>query len=194
MTLFYTGEQYKISSFSGWSYINREHVWPNSRGTGKSGPGSDKHMQRPCEQKINSTRSSYDFGNVTGGKDLGASNPTNKGCYVGGGKFEPKDEFKGDAARIIFYMAMCYDKLELARPSDTSRFNYFTGSNYHGDFEDLYEWATDVSIDPVSKLEMNRNNVIDIKYQHNRNPFIDHPEFIEMIYDKTYSGAGALND
>jgi endonuclease I len=39
---------------------------------------------------------------------------------------------------------------------------------------------------------MNRNNLIDQKYQHNRNPYIDHPEFLEMIYSKDYTGPGAL--
>ena len=44
----------------------------------------------------------------------------------------------------------------------------------------------------VSDYEVNRNNLVDQLYQHNRNPFIDHPEFIVMIYDKTYDGPGAL--
>ena len=193
MTLMYTGEQYSIRSFSGWTYINREHTWPNSRGSGKTGPGSDKHMQRPCEQKINSTRGSLDFGDAHNGKDLGAENSKNAGCYKSSSRFEPKDDFKGDTARIIFYMATCYSNFALDKPSD-SRYNFFPKSNQHGDFDDLYQWATDPSIDPVSKFEMSRNNQVDIEYQHNRNPFIDHPEFIEMIYDKNYSGPGALLD
>ena len=62
-----------------------------------------------------------------------------------------------------------------------------------GDFDVLYRWATDASIDPINKFEMVRNNKVDISWQHNRNPFVDHPEFIQMIYDKNYSGPGALN-
>lgn len=192
LVLAYTGERYPVSSFNGWTYTNREHTWPNSRGVGKSGPGADKHMQRICEQKINSKRSNMDFGEVN--RSTGeALTGINAGNYVGNGYFEPKDEFKGDTARIIFYMATMYDKLELERPDNTSLFNYWSASYYHGDFEALYKWAT-TSIDPVSDFEVNRNNVVDVSYQHNRNPFVDHPEFIIMIYDKNYDGPGALLD
>ena len=48
-------------------------------------------------------------------------------------------------------------------------------------------------LDPVDDHEMNRNNYI-YEIQGNRNPFIDHPEFINMIYDDEYAGSGALND
>lgn len=192
LVLAYSGERYPVSQFNGWTYVNREHTWPNSRGVGKSGPGADKHMQRICEQKINSSRGNLDFGEVdraTGQAFTGI----NAGNYKGNGYFEPKDEFKGDTARIIFYMATMYSSLELERPDNTSLYNYWSASYYHGDFEALYKWAT-TDIDPVSDFEVNRNNVVDSMYQHNRNPFVDHPEFVIMIYDKTYSGPGALED
>jgi hypothetical protein len=41
--------------------------------------------------------------------------------------------------------------------------------------------------DPVSQKEIDRNNVIYSQYQHNRNPFIDHPEYARMIWDPTWN-------
>ena len=43
----------------------------------------------------------------------------------------------------------------------------------------LLEWH---ELDPVSEKEINRNNIIFDDYQHNRNPFIDHPEFAARIW------------
>lgn len=196
--LCYTQERYTVSSLSNFSgYVNREHIWPNSRGVGKDGPGADKHMQHPCEKDINGRRSNLDFGTVkgtSGAVDLGASNSINKGNYYNSKYFEPADFFKGDVARTVFYMATCYSSLEVSGTNiNTSLFNTYSSTYGLGNFNDLYSWATS-GIDPVDDFEVNRNNLIDQKYQHNRNPFVDHPEFIIMIYDKTYNGAGALND
>lgn len=202
--LTYEGSYPKSTSF------NKEHTWAKSIGNfGTSqGPGTDMHHLRPSNNYLNSTRSNYDFETVTNGKDCGTafswSRNTMKGNKVTSGAFEPKDDFKGDVARMIFYMATRYDSgdsydLEVGINGsisgiDTSLYNTFgSGVGIHGNFNDLYLWAT-TSIDPVSDFEVNRNNVIDISYQHNRNPFIDHPEFVIMIYDKNYKGKGALNE
>jgi len=56
----------------------------------------------------------------------------------------------------------------------------------HGKFSALYQWHQD---DPPDEFEMNRNEVI-YSYQHNRNPFIDHPEYLILIYDPS----NAVND
>jgi hypothetical protein len=39
----------------------------------------------------------------------------------------------------------------------------------------------------VSQKEIDRNNAIYEDYQHNRNPFVDHPEYANMIWDPTWS-------
>ena len=193
---------------------NKEHTWAKSHGNfGTSkGAGSDIHNLRPCHNNLNSTRNNFDFGEVEAHNSSTSiiskydwARKTMEGDYIGDNQygervFEPKDEFKGDVARIIFYMAVRYDgngevDLEVEGHIDTNRYYNFTSGTegLHGNFEDLYKWAT-TSIDPVSDFEVSRNNIIDEKYQHNRNPFIDHPEFLIMIYDKTYNGPGALND
>ena len=202
---FYQGS---ITEASARTKISREHVWAKSHGSfDKINPmNGDYHNLRICHTNMNTTRGNNDFGIVSGGTDLGtggyswsASNMI--GNKVGNNLFEPKDEFKGDAARIIFYMAARYDgengesDLEVNQVvgsyNTSLYYDYTSGaSGLHGNFSDLYQWNID---DPVSDYELHRNNVIDQKYQHNRNPFIDHPEFIIMIYSKAYTGSGALN-
>lgn len=190
MHFIYTGITSKDTSF------NKEHVWAKSHGgfDTKKPAGSDLHNLRPCNSNLNSTRGNLDFD--MGGTLLSQYNGNNRR----GSTFEPSDFSKGDVARTIFYMAVRYEgdgepQLEVESPSDTTRFyDYSSGaSGVHGNFDALYDWATS-GIDPVDDQEVKRNNIIYSDYQHNRNPFIDHPEFIIMIYDKTYNGAGALND
>ena len=178
---------------------NKEHVWAKSHGDfGTSMPmGSDMHNLHPCDNSLNSTRGNLDF--AEGGEVLSKYNGNNR--RNSNVSFEPSDFSKGDTARTIFYMAVRYEgdvsgekDIEVSSPS-SSRYNDFSSSasGVHGKFDDLYKWAIS-GIDPVDDHEVYRNNIIYEKYQHNRNPFIDHPEFVEMIYDKEYSGAGALLD
>ena len=186
--------------------FNKEHTWAKSHGNfGETrGIGSDLHNLRPCNANLNSTRGSLDFGTVSSHVSTNniskfswaTSDMSNN--FINGTYFEPKDEFKGDIARMIFYMATRYESednydLEVGGQIDSTRYRSFVSgaTGKHGNFNDLYKWATSGQ-DPVSNFEVNRNNVIDSEYQHNRNPFIDHPEFIIMIYDTTYNGPGAL--
>lgn len=193
INLIYTGSADKNTGF------NKEHVWAKSHGKfgTSTGPGSDLHNLRPCIDRLNSIRGNLDF--AEGGNER----TEYPGNYVKDGvSFEPRDDFKGDVARTIFYMATRYEgsegsypDLELDSPSDKTRYLDLskTAKGVHGEFDDLYKWATSGQ-DPVDNYEVNRNNIIYDKYQHNRNPFVDHPEFIVMIYDKNYNGPGALND
>jgi len=218
MIFAYEGSRAKSTNFSGsGSYEsgnNREHTRAKSLGfpDDNNDAYKDMHHLRPINGWINTQRGSSPFGKVSKvSTNYGNSysefagdlrGTTAKGVSV----FEPKDEFKGDVARMIFYMATRYSDTDInlevtGTGINATKFNNFSSeakSTYtttnpatHGEFEDLYDWATS-GIDPVNDYEMNRNNTIDMKYQHNRNPFIDHPEFLIMIYDKTYSGPGAL--
>lgn len=197
LMLFYTGATNLSTSY------NKEHVWAKSHGDfGTTSPaGSDLHNLHPCNSNLNSTRGNMDFAE---GGDLLSGYHGNNRRDTSSQTFEPSDEFKGDTARTIFYMAVRYEgdkgtnkgepDLELDSPSSSRYRDFSSGAKgEHGNFDDLYKWATSGQ-DPVDSYEVNRNNIIYKDYQHNRNPFIDHPEFIEMIYDKEYSGPGALND
>lgn len=153
MILFYTGASVtKTDNMSTW---NREHVWAQDLSNGwfgESGAGADAHHIRPCNPSVNSSR---------GNKIFGTSTTTST--------YYPGDEFKGDVARIIFYLMTRYQESE----------------TYNLDFTDIAE-SVDLLLlwneqDPVSALEMNRNNVVE-EVQGNRNPFIDYPEFAEEIW------------
>jgi len=172
--LFYSGESRPKNRNGGnvgdW---NREHTWAKSHGNfGTSiGPGTDAHHLRPTDVQVNSSRGNLDFDN--GGSPVKGCN----GCFKTSSSFEPPDRVKGDVARILFYMATRYEQGDKVDLELNEKLN--NGSNpYHGKLSVLLEWHLQ---DPVDEIERNRNNVIQ-KWQGNRNPFIDHPEFAELIW------------
>ncbi|HHZ11754.1 MAG TPA: ribonuclease [Acholeplasmataceae bacterium] len=166
--LFYCG----ISIDSDWSNTwNREHVWPQSLGWfSESGAGADLHHLRPTDPSVNSSRGNKRFGEVEHGYEVKISITNGgggSGCYANTEFFEPRDEVKGDVARIIFYLFTRYPQ------SDAYDFEDVAES-----LELLLEWHT---IDPVDEFESHRNDVI-AEYQGNRNPYIDNPEYAYLIW------------
>ncbi|MEX1191037.1 MAG: endonuclease [Brumimicrobium sp.] len=167
---------------NGW---NREHVWAKSRGDfGTSpGPGTDVHAIRPTDISVNSARDSRWFADCDE-EYIDADGAT--GSYTSSTDFfwEPRAEVKGDVARMIFYMATRYEgengevDLEIV---DYIPQNNYTNLPIHAKLSDLYQWHL---ADPVDDWERNRNDIIYYDYQENRNPFIDHPEFVEEIWDE----------
>lgn len=172
--LFYSGEPRSKDRNGGnvgdW---NREHVWAKSHGdfgTSK-GPGTDIHHLRPTDVQVNSARGNLDF-------DYGGSSVKGcDGCFKTANSWEPPDRVKGDVARMLFYMATRYEAGDRVDLELNELLN--NGSNpYHGKLSVLLEWH---EMDPVDAFEMNRNNVIE-QIQGNRNPFIDHPEWVQSIW------------
>ncbi len=167
---------------NGWT---REHVWAKSRGDfgTEIGAGTDVHHLRPSINDINTARSNRWFAECNvpvyyNNKPIGSY--TDNVRYV----WKPRDEVKGDIARMIFYMATRY-KGKNNEPNLTI-IDYLPVDNYtnepvHALLSDLLLWHNQ---DPVNEWERNRNNVI-YSYQKNRNPFIDHPEFVERIWGST---------
>ncbi len=181
--LLYKGTSQAKSTFGGGANDwNREHVWAKSHGDfGDSPPhGTDIHHLRPEDASVNSDRGNKDFDNG------GIQHSEATGCYYDGDSWEPRDAVKGDVARMIFYMEVRYegDNGEL----DLEVVNWVNSAPEpeHGKYSALYQWHQD---DPPDAFEINRNNVI-YAYQDNRNPFIDHPEYLILIYDPT----NAVND
>lgn len=181
--LLYTGRSQSKSSFGGGANDwNREHVWAKSHGDFGNNPpcGTDAHHIRPTDASVNSSRGNKDFDN--GGQEHSEAD----GNYYTSSTWEPRDEVKGDVARMIFYMSVRYEggsgepDLEVVDYVNTSP------DPEHGKFSTLYEWHQQ---DPPDAFEINRNNVI-YSYQENRNPFVDHPEYLIQIYDPT----NAIND
>lgn len=178
--LLYTGKSVSPDPQSGKIW-NREHVWAKSHGnfgTAK-GPGTDVHALRPCNPTVNSARSNYDF--AEGGEAF-LLKGENTGCKQTSNSWEPRDAVKGDVARMIFYMATRYEG-KYGEP-DLKIVDYVGSSPnatkppLHGKLSDLLKWHKQ---DPVDNMERRRNDTI-YKYQKNRNPFIDHPEFADLIY------------
>ena len=177
---------------------NREHVWCQSLSNGlwgESGGGADLHHIRPVESGLNSARNNAKFGEVphTSANEKYYEDATNDPVALGGyalGQevFEPIDDSKGDVARIIFYVYTHYNTYKNVGGSTNG--THSTPKFGTLDFSDVVDGSDEEAIDllltwneldPVSKYEMARNEEV-AKYQGNRNPFIDHPEYAEYIW------------
>jgi predicted extracellular nuclease/endonuclease I len=163
-------------------FWNREHVWPNSHGFADDGDRnqppeleafSDVHHLRPTDRSINSSRGNLDFDESDGPL---AEAPANS---IDGDSFEPRDEVKGDVARMMFYMDTRYEGITDNTPNLVLVDELTnSGDPRLGKLCTLLAWHAN---DPVSEFEQNRNNVL-YEYQGNRNPYVDHPEWVELIY------------
>lgn len=180
----------------GW---NREHQMPQSSFNSNYPMYSDLFYVIPTDARINQLRSNYPYGistttpsyvyhTFTNGSKIGR-NATAGSAYTGR-VYEPHNEFKGDIARTLLYFAVRYE-------GKLSSFNFYNGTSPANDnspldgteekaFEDWYialllQWHNQ---DPVSPREIARNNSV-YTIQHNRNPFIDHPEWVSLIWGQT---------
>jgi endonuclease I len=160
---------------------NREHSWPDSWFGGSSPMHTDLWILYPTDIRVNNYRSNHPFGEVDvptttslNGSRLG---PSASPGYAGT-VFEPIDAYKGDFARGQFYVATRYFGQDGSWPGSPS-----------ADGAEILPWARDQyrtwsDADPPSWKERMRNGAVYV-IQGNRNPFVDHPEFLEMIYDST---------
>ena len=171
---------YSNTSVTSW---NREHVWPQSKGTfdtGSSTAGSDVIHLRPTDNTANSTRSNLPYGEVTGG--------TYKTVYTAAGKvagyysaafYEPLDSVKGDVARTLLYVYTRWEERNLTDVIDS--------------IDLLLKWCEE---DPVDEYEMKRNDICQ-EICGSRNIFVDYPEYCWRVFGraipthmKTPSGSG----
>lgn len=163
---------------------NREHVFPQGYFNSASPMVSDIHHIVPTDGKVNGYRSNFPFGKV-GSANFVSENGSKRGTSASpnysGTVFEPIDEFKGDIARMILYFATRYEsKLSTFSDNDILTNTAFPGVE-DWELAVLKEWHTN---DPVSQREIDRNNAA-YTYQGNRNPFIDHPEYVALIWGTT---------
>ncbi len=170
---------------------NREHVMPQSWFNGVSPPYSDLFNLYPTDSYVNNRRANYPFGEV-GTASWTSLNGSKLGTSVsegyGGTVFEPIDAFKGDLVRSHFYMSTRYYGEDASWASSGAT-----------DGAELLPWAAAQYLawsdtDPVSWKERMRNGAV-YAIQGNRNPFVDHPEFVRAIYDSNSVvgvGDGAL--
>lgn len=155
---------------------NREHVWSKSHGFPNEAQEAytDAHHLRPADWSMNTERSELDF---DWGGDPIEESPLN---LKDSDSFEPRDEVKGDVARMLFYMAARYNGADTDKTPDLVLVDAMTdfGTPQFGKLCSLYQWHLD---DAVSQAEMTRNEVV-YEYQGNRNPFIDHPDWVDDIW------------
>lgn len=198
-----------------WGF-DQEHIWPKSQGfetKGKGGARGDPMHLWPGDSDVNSSlhgNQYYGYVNITsstkhGKWSYGTDNYIGTSLTLGSGDnvFEPQDCDKGDIARAIFYMVARYNylsgsdsdgidsnnpNLELIQSND-SLSGYDSSTTLTGKMgilTDLLAWH---HADPVDSFEIHRNNLLFRNYTHNRNPFIDFPEWVDYIWGTAeYSG------
>lgn len=158
------------------SIVNCEHTWPKSRfGGGKdpkrapeySSKVSDLHHLFPSDSVVNAIRGNNQFADVDQEEQTLPCDGSKFGRLVqANGKvssdkfYEPPQIHKGNVARALFYFAVRYD-MPISQTEE----------------QFLRRWHLE---DPVDAEEMLRNDRIE-ELQHNRNPFIDHPEYVDLI-------------
>ncbi len=177
--LYTLGDDFSGSASGEGEGYNREHSWPKSWFNDNAPMNTDLFHIVPSDIYVNNRRSNYPYAEV-GSTTWVSQNGSRLGSSVtpgySGTAFEPIDGYKGDFARTYFYMATRYKGED----------NGWAGSAM-ADGADLEDWAVDMLIewhenDPVSTKETERNDAVYL-IQDNRNPFIDHPEYVQYIYD-----------
>ncbi len=180
--LVYTGRSHPNDDYgTGGNYINREHVWAKSHGSFADWMpmDGDVHNLKPADASVNVAKSNKDF------DDGGVQHDEATGCYFTDSTWEARDEVKGDIARIIFYMSTRYEGNDGEIDLEVVDWNNTFPHAEHGKLSTLLEWNL---LDPPDDFERNRNNVI-FSFQKNRNPFIDNPEFAQLMW-----GGGTASD
>lgn len=170
VTCSYSDFQYLYDEPFTWDVMSREHVyahsWFNTYPAEQEVEYSDLHNLFPAQlNNVNTVRSNNPFGEVV--------NPTSTfmegtlGQDVNGNTvYEPKEEIKGNVARAIFYMCVAY--------------NGTGGAWTLPSFQEQQLLKTWHYQDPPDQYEITRNDYIQ-SVQNNRNPFVDHPEYVCRI-------------
>ena len=168
--------------------FNREHSWPKSWFNEGMPMNTDLFHIYATDGYVNGMRSNHPYGEVesTTWTSQNGSQRGNMNSYNHNGTvFEPIDEYKGDFARTYFYMSTRY----YTEDSGWDDNDMVNGSN-------LKDWAVAMLMDwhlqdSVSQKEIDRNNAV-YAIQENRNPFIDHPEWVGCVWGECDSGTENL--
>lgn len=176
---------------------NREHTIPSSWWGGSHGnQGCDGYIVRLSDGKINGMRGNYPYGECVNGEvwkapgdteenRLGTSTSTE---FISGKVFEPMDSRKGDVARIYFYAVARWNTNSWTADGGSNVFG--SGSGTTNGLKTKYlqmllKWHNQ---DPVDDYEIERNNLVE-DMQKNRNPFVDHPSWVDLIWGGVYDSS-----
>ena len=163
---------------------NREHSWPKSWFGGfddGKGAQTDLFELWPSDGYVNGLRANLPFGYVESGTETytstnGSKIGTCKSNSSAGKCFEIADILKGDLARTYFYLSTAYYQVwDCCDEEGVDKWDIKSWME-----QDMRDWHAN---DPVDDLERQRNEEIYTNWQHNRNPFIDHPEWVDQISD-----------
>jgi endonuclease I len=185
---------------------NREHAMPKSwfnEATQDNYTSSvypmytDLHHLFPTDRFVNTMRSNYPYGevgdNITKQSEGGFSKFGRcvdslgyKTSGQNGRVFEPNDQYKGDLARVYFYMATAYESYKNEKGVERSPKNWTSDMLTSDIYPFFTDWALKMLLrwsanDPVSEKEIKRNNAI-YAIQGNRNPFVDYPGLEQYIW------------
>lgn len=166
---------------------NREHSWPKSSFGDAMPAYSDGHHIFPTDGYVNGKRSNFAYGEV-GSASWSSMNLSKLGSArmdlgFTGTVFEPLAYYKGDIARMHFYIAIRYynDPAFSMSPVESYTPTYpwaKPGARLTTWYDNMLRaWA---AADPVSAKETARNGAV-AAWQGNRNPFIDYPELVELV-------------
>lgn len=167
---------------------SREHSFPKSWWGGSTTDTmyTDLFHMVPTDQYVNNRRSDNPYAKVNNptwtSLNGSKSGPSATPGFTGTA-FEPRDDFKGDFARNYFYMATRYETVianwQNNNPGGAAILNGTSFPVYQSWYVTmLLAWNAQ---DPVSQKELDRNEAV-YAIQHNRNPFIDHPEYAAAIW------------
>jgi endonuclease I len=183
VTCVYSGENYVYTPPFAWGRFSREHTWchswmPTYPATNTDEYCDQHHLFPTNQNSANGVRNNHPLGEVvvvtssylqsSYGKDINGNNV-----------FEPRESHKGDAARALLYMSLRYNGIN----GNDWTFNTLNNiklpslSEAAQDLTTLIQWHLQ---DPPDKWEVERNDYIE-SIQKNRNPFVDHPEYVNYI-------------
>ncbi|URD89937.1 Endonuclease I [Musa troglodytarum] len=169
----------------GW---NREHLWPRSYGLRDGTSLTDLHNIRPADVNVNSSRRNKYYGecvSVSTHCSRPANNEAASDTETDKERWAPPRQVRGDIARSLMYMAVSYG---FQQPDGRLPLLLSDSPNIEkhemGLLSTLLQWN---KLDPPSRMEQLRNDRICKLYQHNRNPFIDHPEYANFIWKNVTS-------
>ena len=206
MVMAYTGTEVPFAAGSLPNNTNKEHVWPASwygdggnRTESPGSPGADAHNVWPAATDLNSKRGScafdeldfstnykcYEFSN----SDFSYGNPSDNNTFVWSTAFNssngqntdalyPAKGHRGQIARILMYVATrYYNNTTYPVMLHDNATTLKTGRI--GKLSTLLKWHFE---EPPTEWEIKRNNEVATRWHHNRNPFVDHPEYAARIY------------
>lgn len=205
MRMAYTGTEVSFSAGSMPSNTNKEHVWPaswygnGSRTESAGSPGADAHNVWPSASDLNSKRGSCAFDELNfttsykcyefGRTDWSYGTEGDNDSYVWSTAFNysngqstdamyPSKGNRGAIARILMYVATRY-RNNTTYPVMLHDQAITLNTGRIGKLSTLLKWHFE---EPPSEWEIKRNNEVATRWHHDRNPFIDHPEYASRIY------------